>query len=264
MLKGKSLYSNCPIYFIPNQLEPEIFMNISEVSVPNVKPYYMISNYGRVWNKYNAQFIRSSIDSKGYLYCVLATTNGPKNIRIHRLVMMNFAYFDGCENTIINHKDGIKSNCYIGNLEWSSYSENAMHAYSTGLNKKQRIDDEIVKKICHMLENNSNTLLNIAKECNVSVQIVSSIQQRRAHIDISKDYNFDLRKINSNISDDKINELCKYFENNPKKSELFVNEYIIMALNNVNLDSSNMKIFRSALRIYNKESFKHISCNYNF
>lgn len=35
----------------------------------------------------------------------------------------------------MNHKNGIKSDNRICNLEWNSYSENLLHAFKTGLKK---------------------------------------------------------------------------------------------------------------------------------
>ena len=131
MRKGQSLYRNSPIYFFPESitLPVEEWKDITEDIVPEVLPYYMISNYGRLFHKYKGIILANNIDSKGYLYKPLTTKSGkPKNCRIHRLVMMTFNYFPGCEDVIINHKDGVKSNCFIWNLEWSSYSDNVKHA----------------------------------------------------------------------------------------------------------------------------------------
>ena len=35
----------------------------------------------------------------------------------------------------VNHVDGHKLNCCVGNLVWATLSENRKHAYDTGLNK---------------------------------------------------------------------------------------------------------------------------------
>jgi len=37
----------------------------------------------------------------------------------------------------VNHLDGDKLNCHFKNLEWSTHSENMLHAHRTGLIKKK-------------------------------------------------------------------------------------------------------------------------------
>jgi hypothetical protein len=53
---------------------------------------------------------------------------------LHRLVCLAFhPIFDDPKKMFVNHKDGNKENFSIDNLEWVTYSENAVHAISTGL-----------------------------------------------------------------------------------------------------------------------------------
>lgn len=262
-----SKYINSPIYFVPSPvlyLPPEEFKEITDKVVPGVKPYYMISNYGRIWHKYRQEFLTFNIDSKGYLYKPLATDNGSINCRIHRLVMMTFCYFPGCENRLINHKDGIKTNPCITNLEWSSYSENMIHAFENELVSKQNIyNDEQIKSICELLQNNKITLQEIADKVKVPYSLVQSIQGKRTHTDISDKYNIQPRKINNNLSIEEVEKLCKYYQDNPKNN-LTLDQYCTQALLSIGINNTEYKFIKTAKKILNKETYTYISKDYNF
>lgn len=96
---------------------------------------YEVSNLGRVRNIKTNKFLIQKNDRD---YRSVALTYKPgfrKSFRVHRLVALSF--IDNPENKPqINHRDGIKSNNNVDNLEWSTASENMLHAYSIGLMKK--------------------------------------------------------------------------------------------------------------------------------
>lgn len=86
---------------------------------------YQISNCGRVKSlKYCKEKILKSIkSSNGYLQVNLYKDGKRKYFLVHRLVATAFIY--NIENySQINHKDEIKSNNYVSNLEWCDYSYN--------------------------------------------------------------------------------------------------------------------------------------------
>lgn len=81
----------------------EVYVQIPEFS-NQIKPYYAISNYGKIFNIYTKNEIIPHMNENGYLQVSLMTRTGRVFRKVHRLVMMCFFYFEGCENFQVNHK----------------------------------------------------------------------------------------------------------------------------------------------------------------
>lgn len=103
----------------------------------------------------------------------------------------------------MNHKDGIKTNNIYTNLEWVTYSENNKHAYKMKLKDENGIknpsniyNEEIIHKICKLIENNPNLSTKIISEkvfgCYNSKykSLINHIKNKDRWITISKNYNF--------------------------------------------------------------------------
>lgn len=67
------------------------------------------------------------INKAGYLVCKI-----DNHLHLHRLMAETFLKSDG-EKTVVNHKDGVKTNPSVFNLEWCTTGYNNDHAYETGL-----------------------------------------------------------------------------------------------------------------------------------
>lgn len=81
-----------------------------------------------VWGDLMAQHDNSS----GYLRVNLAINKKPKSEFVHRLVAEAFLpKIKGKD--YVNHKDGIKHNNDVTNLEWCSFKENIDHAWKNGM-----------------------------------------------------------------------------------------------------------------------------------
>lgn len=101
-------------------------------------PRYAISKHGAVLNKSLGKVVLGSINPKGYhnhrlmLHGSYALTIGK-----HRLMALAFLHPGGdVSNLVVNHKNGLKSNNSIENLEWVTYRENQEHAGLHGLTEK--------------------------------------------------------------------------------------------------------------------------------
>lgn len=84
------------------------------------------------------KILRGVLYKNGYMYVGLSKDGKVKRFKVNRLVAE--AFIDNPYNLpVTNHKNGDKTNNTVGNLEWTSYSENLKHAYKTGLRKSVRI-----------------------------------------------------------------------------------------------------------------------------
>lgn len=117
---------------------------------------YHISNMGRVKSFYLCKegfYLYQKLSTSGYLCVQLYKQGKKKLISIHRLVAENFIPNNDKTKTIVNHKNCIKTNNNINNLEWCNHKYNANHAKinnlllkTTGHNHWTYIEPHRIKK----------------------------------------------------------------------------------------------------------------------
>ena len=93
---------------------------------------YQISDYGNVRNKKSGRILLNSPDKNGYRILTLGNKGKQYNKKVHRLVAEAFIPNPLCLPEV-NHKDGVKNNNVVYNLEWVSRLKNERHAYEIGL-----------------------------------------------------------------------------------------------------------------------------------
>ena len=114
--------------------------------VPGFGGKYQVATDGSVRNKTSKRILRATKKPDEYLCVHLSDGKNAKNCMVHRLVAE--AFIPNNNNyPVVNHKDGNKSNPDVNNLEWVTVSENALHAYRTGLSKVSDRCKDTVRKI---------------------------------------------------------------------------------------------------------------------
>lgn len=90
-----------------------------------------VDNLGRKCVKHG-KVLKLYEGKAGYYVVDLRKNNKRKMAKVHRLVAQEF--IPNPENKEqINHKDGVKTNNILSNLEWSTPSDNLKHAYDNKL-----------------------------------------------------------------------------------------------------------------------------------
>lgn len=103
---------------------------------------------GTIHNIYNRDFkplykkLKGKVDKNGYIEYKLYTKKGkPKYMRGHRI--LGYCYLNLKDNLLINHKDGIKDNNKLSNLEVVTDSQNKIHAINKlGINFTKNLKSE--------------------------------------------------------------------------------------------------------------------------
>jgi hypothetical protein len=152
--------------------------------------FYQVSNQGRIKSFYkNSKLIDKvnkikslKLAKDGYYNIQLIKNTKSRIFRVHRLVAV--AFIPNLENKLeINHKDGIKTNNSIENLEWCTRSENMKHAVKTGLFKpirgdshtNSKLNETKVRLIRKLYYEDKIGQIDIAKRLNVNKNAVSGV-----------------------------------------------------------------------------------------
>lgn len=91
------------------------------------KETHEVSSCGRVRKAATKTAIKPALGERGYLQVVLIRSKTRKTVKVHRLVMEAFVGPRPTAKTQINHKDGLKLNNNIRNLEFCSARNNIEH-----------------------------------------------------------------------------------------------------------------------------------------
>lgn len=210
------------------RLKPE-FGGIDEIweviLYKNQPTNYEVSTHGRIRNKTTGKIRSPFIDKDGYYKISLRINGVSKNFFIHRLVAIQFV--DNPEpsiNNIVNHKNGIKSDLFYDNFEWTTISGNTKHGYDelerkpvTGDNHGQTLySDEFVHHVCQRMLDGEK-VSNLCKEYGLHRSYFYTLRNCRKRKEISSLY-FEPKETNY-LDDLTIHSICQYIKDGHSLSE---------------------------------------------
>lgn len=130
---------------------------------------YAITSCGKVWSYKMKAFRKTQLDKDGYERITLHGDGG-KTYRygVHRLVAE--AYIDNPEGKpTVNHKDEVKTNNWVGNLEWATMAE--QNAHGTRVQRMAETQSKPVR--CIETGETYGSIKEAAAAINVAVQSLS-------------------------------------------------------------------------------------------
>lgn len=107
---------------------------------------YKISNFGEVYSIFKEKILNPKNKNNGYLCITLYRKSQPKRFYIHRLVAINFIPNEDLINKkFINHKNEIKTDNRVENLEWCTIKYN--NTYGTRLKRISESNKKYLKRV---------------------------------------------------------------------------------------------------------------------
>ena len=164
---------------------------MKEIIINNINTGYFASEDGYIVNSKGN--ILKQYNTNGYL-TVYISKFGTKLVHILIWTAYNGIVPEGYE---INHKDGIKTNPRLDNLEVVTHSENCKHSFRIGLQTNTgsnhpgcTINEVIARDIKRMLFIDGKTCTSIAKHYNISINVVKEIKRNRTwkNVDINAEF----------------------------------------------------------------------------
>lgn len=147
-------------------------------------PRYEIHRNGTIRNRESFNIKSQYIGSTGYYMVSFSYKNKSKPQRVHRLLASTFISNPN-NYPCVNHKNGIKTDNRLCNLEWCTHSQNMKHAFETGLannkgekNGQSKLSKSQVKEIKELLKSGLSQY-KIAEKYPVSRSCILGIKTGR-------------------------------------------------------------------------------------
>lgn len=172
---------------------------------------YWVTDCGRVFK--GQKELKKNKATNGYVTVSIKYIDGTRKSKyLHRLVAE--AFIPNPENkAFVNHKNLVKNDNRLENLEWVTPKENNQHAHDNGAFRTNGahhhaiFSDDVIHKICSLIQEGRRTI-DICRLMVVPKYLVQDIRIRRIWNHISEDYIFVKPRVRR-LSDQTAEWICK-------------------------------------------------------
>jgi hypothetical protein len=150
--------------------------------IPNYEGLYVASADGQIRGLQRGKILKPHFDRSGYPRVRLSKHGQFTRFLVHRIIAATF--IGPCPKFhVVNHKNGIKTDRSVENLEYVTKSENERHAYQVlGIRKNQgsrhgmaKLTEEQVKEIRALPKPMRGEFSALAQKYRVSIPSISMI-----------------------------------------------------------------------------------------
>lgn len=142
---------------------------------------YAISTEGVVKNVKRGWIIKPVLHHSGYFEIGLSKNNKQDKHLLHRLLLLTFRDVEDSNKLVVNHKNGIKTDNRLENLEWCTRMENIDHSMNV-LNKRPtaKLNKEQVSEIRALLKEDNLSLREIGDKFNIGKLQIFNIKHNKS------------------------------------------------------------------------------------
>lgn len=183
-------------------------------------PPFAVNENGIVMNTLSGKIAPQNINSRNkYVYTSAWVDGKTVAARVHRLIAIAFIP-NPEKKPCVNHKNSIRHDNRIKNLEWVTHSENMKHALEFGFAETRKgeksnlciYSEDDIREACVLLADGYR-IVDIEKITGLTRSVINHVKAGNSWVHVSSDY-FNLKHLPSKskiLSVEKVKYICELF-----------------------------------------------------